>query len=500
MTQNINIKNIGPIERLELEIPPGVITVLRGPNGSGKSTALNAIDRIVTGKKSKHGQLSSRDGTTGGEVDAYGVRLKISRGGQNRTSGDCIVESIEGDLNIADFVDPQIKSPEAADARRIKALVVLTGAEADEAMFYELVGGRDEFLELIPESDREETDLLELAGKIKRSIERKARSVEGQVENLVGEIRAMNDSIADVDLDAPHDAGELEAATEAARDVLSKKQAEIEWFDENEPAYLDASQALSEPTPDREELEAAVTAEREVLAGLETTISDLQTRLVNLRHERDMSQDRLESKRLRAQEAGIAEVNRKKLQALVDQFEARKRPQTQEIDDAHKRFTQARFARDRGVAIRAALAKREEISEREERRRTLERYAESLRTAARGTEDVLAEVVKKSCPRLRVDEQFRLEIEHPKRGACYFADLSEGERWRVGIEIAIAAFAAKGQAGLLQIPQSAWEGLDGRNRATILDAIKGTDLAVITAEATRDEDAEGLLAERIGGE
>lgn len=495
--QQIDLTNIGPIEHLKLDIPPGAITVLKGPNGSGKSTALNAIDRVVTGKKSKHNQLSSRDGTTGGAVDAYGVRLKISRGGQNRTSGECIVESVEGDLNIADFVDPNIKSPEAADARRIKALVVLTGAEADESMFHELVGGRDELREIVPASELEDVDVLDMAGKIKRGIEKKARTVEGQVENVSGEIRALQDSIADIDFDAPHDADELEDATETAREVLAKKRAEFEWFEENAGAYTEAKNALAAPAPDRKELEEAVTEEEENLERIDSEINELRKKLTQMEWDRDLCQERIEAKKLRAQEAERAAANRQQLQSLVSQFEARDCPGEDEIAAAENNLSNAKAARDRGVEIRAALGKRDQVNTLQEKRQSLERYADSLRNAARGTEDVLAEIVKQSCPRLRVDEEFRLQIDHPKRGACYFAELSEGERWRVGIEIAIEVFKQKGQAGLLQIPQSAWEGLDGRNRAVILDAIKGTELAVVTAEATREEDSDGLASERL---
>ena len=82
-------------------------------------------------------------------------------------------------------------------------------------------------------------------------------------------------------------------------------------------------------------------------------------------------------------------------------------------------------------------------------------------------------------------------MDHPNRGECYFCELSEGERWRLGVEIAIEAFKKKGGGGLLGIPQEAWEGLDYKNRKAIAEAIEGTDLAILTAEATQVE-SEGI--------
>ena len=131
------INNIGPIEHLELAAKPGTITVLRGNNGRGKSTALDAISALTRGGTG----LESRDGTVGGTASGFGVQIKVGRGGANRRTGDLIVTAVEDRLSIADFVDPPVKDPVAADSRRLKALVGLVGLVAKPEMFHELVGG-----------------------------------------------------------------------------------------------------------------------------------------------------------------------------------------------------------------------------------------------------------------------------------------------------------------------------------------------------------------------
>ena len=117
------LKNIGPLETLTFPIPEaGGVVVFHGRNGSGKSTALRAIDTTVSGK----GKVSVRDGTLKGEIDAFGVRVSLAR--SIRRTGEAEVVSLEGRFSVADLVDPGMKDPDAADAKRIKALVQLSGA------------------------------------------------------------------------------------------------------------------------------------------------------------------------------------------------------------------------------------------------------------------------------------------------------------------------------------------------------------------------------------
>jgi len=488
MTDNtVSIKNLGPITDLEFNVVPGGITVLKGRNGCGKTTALNAVKKLQT--ESKNIRLTSRDGTTGGQADGFGVRVKISRAGANKMAGECEVSSIEGDLNISDFVDPGMKSDSAADAKRIKSLVVLTGASADETMFHDLLtGGKDEFLALVPQEAREETDLLDMSQQIKRAIEQHARIAEEQAKTASSEAQALKDLIEGVDLDAESDEAVLEDATVAARDELVLKKDAVNWFDDNQAAYDSAKESLShDPGGD-------VQGISEEIERLKSTREKLKESLIQVESDLKVAEAKFQS-------AESAEQQRASLQSLVEQFEKRKKPTEKEIAKLQKEFEEAKAARDRGVEIRNAKDKSVKITEYLEAKKKAERRAEDLRTAAKGTEDVLAEVIKESCPQLRVDEDFRLVTDHPVRGECYFSELSEGERWKIGIAIAVSVFKKKEVPGLLGVPQECWESLDSKNRQVILESIEGTNLGILTAEANHvDGEPDEIHVATIGGE
>ena len=113
--------------------------MFRGRNGVGKTKTLEAIDALVSGR----GKVSVKDGALRGEVQGLGVKLTVAR--STRRSGELEVVSLEGRLSVADLIDPGLVSPEAADAKRIKALVQLSGQKPDMALFHGLVGGQDEF-------------------------------------------------------------------------------------------------------------------------------------------------------------------------------------------------------------------------------------------------------------------------------------------------------------------------------------------------------------------
>ena len=81
---------------------------------------------------------------------------------------------------------------------------------------------------------------------------------------------------------------------------------------------------------------------------------------------------------------------------------------------------------------------------------------------------------------LRLNGDFRFVVDHPKRGECYFADLSAGEKWSQVLPIAIKAV---GTGGVFVVPQEAYEGLSPRNRNLLLSHLRGSGVTAVTAEA-----------------
>src|SRR5262245_27995559 len=128
--ESIRIENVGPISHAELPyLREGGVVVLAGPQGCGKSITLNALECAATGK----GRVPVKDGELQGKVEAFGVRRTIGK--STRRSGEPEVVSLEGKLSAADLVDPGISSPDAADAKRIKALIQLANVKPSADLF-----------------------------------------------------------------------------------------------------------------------------------------------------------------------------------------------------------------------------------------------------------------------------------------------------------------------------------------------------------------------------
>ncbi|MDE2106484.1 MAG: AAA family ATPase, partial [Patescibacteria group bacterium] len=207
--KTIEIENLGAIKHVSIPYPEGGgLVVLKGPQGAGKSTALSAIDALC----GKSASLEKRDGAISGSVSGLGVTITVKKSA--RRTGELEVESIEGRFSIADLVDPKIADPLAADAKRIKALVQLAGAESDQALFYDLVGGQAEFLRIVGDQSKEK-DLLKLAGVVKKKIEATAREIESSADAEAGKARAYRESAAAAPAEEAIDPATLQADLEA---------------------------------------------------------------------------------------------------------------------------------------------------------------------------------------------------------------------------------------------------------------------------------------------
>ena len=137
MTQNIlEIKTIGPIQQLHIPLPEGGgCVVLRGPNGAGKSTALDVARRLAG---SKQGGLSPTDGAKRGSASLGAAKLSVTPK-KVAQAGELEVETIEGRFDVSELIDPGIKDPDRADAARLRALVSLSGAVADESLYQAMI-------------------------------------------------------------------------------------------------------------------------------------------------------------------------------------------------------------------------------------------------------------------------------------------------------------------------------------------------------------------------
>jgi len=488
--KQVELTNVGPIERLAIEIPESGVVVLRGRNGCGKSKALEAVEAAAGGATKG---LTVKDGEVSGKVEAFGVTVKLGR--SNRRTGELEVESLTGRLNIADLVDPKVKDEGAADGRRIKALVQLTGVEASPELFVQCLGSREKFDAIVTAETQQTPDLVQLAEATKRDIERVARAEEDKRDKAATKASTMLELTEGIDISGECDAAILRSNFEKA---LEEKARLFQ-------ADADAEKAIERDRKSRKTIDDLVAAR----TG--PTIEELEKRLAIEEKATKTLEDSVERREeeLRDQRLAVEET-RRRYDSTVEMLErtresvAASRQIEQQLDSIRETISDDLPTRISNESIEAAEAIAEKahaaISTGEEISTAIGRKLEaelilglagehranatSLRESAKLTDEVLSDVVGR-LSELKV-EAGRL-IAETSRGKTYFSELSHGERWRLALDIAIVAI---GEGGLLTIPQDAWEPLDPENRQLIADHVREKNVVVLTAEAASNEDIE----------
>lgn len=492
--RTIELANVGPVESLTIKIPDdGGVVVLRGRNGSGKSTTLEALQSVATGK----GALSVRDGELRGEVKAFGVTVTVAQ--STRRRGEADVVTLEGPGDVSTLVDPGLQSDDAADVRRIRALLSLVGATCDATAFWRLLDGREGFEKIVRAKSIEGDDPVTMADRIKRDIEAAARAEEGEGETAqrkASELLAQNDGI---DLEVEHDADTLAKALEDATAFVGRQRAKAEAFDNACGAREEAAAKLQELRANAPDLEALTREEAAAshatgvanvaLVDLRNELTELQKRIATAEqtHAKALAEHKAAADRLKNAKASadaIAAAAKAVEEALPDAVTI------VEVEAALADQRKARDAMERGVIVRQALKRTQDAEAALAKAGAHNRKAESLRNAAKGVDDVLSELVGRACSRLRV-EAGRL-ILTTGRGKTYFADLSHGERWKLALEVAIDAV---GRGGVLVCPQEAYEALDPSNRRAIAAQLAGSGVVLFTALASDDPT---VVAETVG--
>lgn len=479
--QTLAMANVGPIASLALEIPNEGIVVFRGRNGVGKSKALEAVSSLVSGK----GAVSVRDGQLNGSVEGFGVAIKVGR--STRRTGELLVESLHSKMDVSSLVDPGIKSPDAADSHRIKALVTLTGVKPAADLFYSLIGDRTEFEKLVGTSALESDDLVVMADRIKRDLESAARKEESQVEHAEGRARGCREAAAGVDLKAESDAGKLQANLESAIQLETRLKAEAAAFEKASKAAKLASDQLEDAEagysgPSLVDAAKSEETAKGTVAKAEAAVRDAEAALAKARQHHDTARTEY-SHAITARKT--AEQHESMVKQWRDQIAAAipAKPDPNDIAEATRAVLSTRQAVEAGALIRKAHIDLMAADQHSETAKEHAAKAVKLREAAKGTDEVLSGVVAKTGCQLRV-EAGRLVLD-TKRGATYFAELSHGERWKMALDIAIDAVGAK---GVLTVPQECWEGLDSFAREAIAEHVSGRGVVILTAEASDDED------------
>ncbi|WP_121823074.1 archaea-specific SMC-related protein [Halostella salina] len=265
---SIDIENIGGIESIEAEIPPGV-TVLAGPNASNKTSFLQAI---MAGLGSDHVPLK-------GDADEGRVALDI--GGETyertftRAGSDIVAEGDRflDDPELADLFAFLLSSNEArravetgVDLRELIMRPVDTDAIQSEI---ERVRGEKADLD-------EELDRIQSLKRRLPDLEERKQSLEADIESKRSELEAVERELDEVDTsveDRREEQDELETKLSELSDVRSELD-DVRYDIETKRESLESLRSERRELAEREdELDAVPDAE---LDTIEDRIDDLR--------------------------------------------------------------------------------------------------------------------------------------------------------------------------------------------------------------------------------
>jgi hypothetical protein len=162
-------------------------------------------------------------------------------------------------------------------------------------------------------------------------------------------------------------------------------------------------------------------------------------------------------------------------------------PSDEEMAQATAAEATAAARMERGHRVREAMSQEQKAASYRTQAEKLEQKAARYRDAAKATDEVLSLSI--DCEHLRVEsdgDNARLVTDTARGPSVAYHELSEGERWKVAIDIGADEV---GKGGLLVISQVGWEGIDGRNRRAIHEHAVRREVYILTAEAASDPDA-----------
>lgn len=485
MSETIKIRDVNAIRALDIELQPG-ITVLQGRNGSGKSSALNGISQLL-GSEARN--VNARDNTTGGSISLGSTVLRVTRSKSRSSGGALVVDQIEDRFQIVNLVNPPEKGAEAADSTRMKALISLSGREATPADFLELCDNDQGFYDALGIAESKET--LTQAARVKAAFEKAARGYESEAEKLGNRAAAGSLQLEGVDLTVETDENKLaQAFADASANVATMKShnedceraAKAAQTAQRELASLsDDIDKPAELDSEASRLVAQNDAAREEIAIIQKQIDDLKATAEAALNGIAENDKQIAELARRKAVAHRALFRRDQLaQAAAESVPTPHSPESieaaQTVADAARRDIESAGIVRRLLTVQQAAAADDRAA------KAKSEQGEDMRRRAQAVDAVLTKFIPQPCP-LRY-EMGRLVIETPRSKSTLFADLSQGERWRIAIQIAASQL---GENGLLPLVQEAYEALDPENRAIVHAEAVAQGLAIITAEATDGE-------------
>lgn len=488
----VEIKNVGPIERLTIPIPEdGGVVVITGENGNGKTHAIDSIKALNDDKAAKKA-LRMSDGARSGEIIGMGVKVRLGRSNTRRTN-QLVCKEIEGHVDPSQLVDPGIKDPKAADERRLKSLIRLAGIKI----------GADAWCAGIPVA-REEMDIRELVGddpvltaeKIRRRVHEIASAKKRLAASKASEAASIAKEIESIDFNIPSQE-ELQKAFEDATSELEK--AKSMQF-ERAAMYKDfanAKQSFDNLTSTLTPMEPIVGAIRVNDANIKRVrekADSLEKQIAELLELQKRNQADLVLLETAAEDFSAKLFAAESQRQSIDKFNeiiAKGEPElvsSQTIENLTIQKDNASSAMNNGAVVRDALNRKQRGEAIADEAQKLFDEEKRIREMARSTDVVLDQaLIEAGFDKIKVSEGF-LCVE-TDRGIEPFSELSHGERWRLALELAADGYAKQGlpSGSILPVRQEAWESLDPRNRREVNEIAKRVGLVIVTAEATDGE-------------
>lgn len=477
MSTTIELNNVGPIKQLSIPIPEdGGVVVLKGGNGSGKSHGVQAVGSLSS-KESRKG-LRNSDGMPSGSIAGLGVTVRLGR--VNTAKGELLCESLEGNVDPSQLVDPGVKDPEKADAKRLVTLVRLAGIQIPKDVWIKAMVGTasitlSALMELVVDGDP-----IASADRIRRKFHAIALEKEKDSQRKIQEADSLLRSIQDVDLTLPCDESQLSSELEKATAAVAAAETKREQFIADSNALKIALEKIeSLPESNLEVQLKELTEKGELLSKLQAEL-DEQTAVVRRLRE-DVEGTKLCIDRLQTHIDHARQVN-----AERDQFSSViETVLPQNVDDVEYEVlcqlkSAAKSSYGLGETIRRAKMTSEQASILKGSSEQVAKEAEKIRTLARSTDAVLEQaLIGAGFDEIKVADG-RLCVESD-RGLEPFSDLSHGERWRLALDL-----AAKGlpPGAVLPVCQEAFESLDPANRQEVNQLAKDRKLVIVTALAT----------------
>ena len=468
--ETIEIDKVGAIKHLSIPIPEGGgLVVLRGRNGSGKSTAIKGVESLYDPIARKGLETTDRS-IDPGTITGKGVRVKL---GKSRSAiGELVCDSIDGGLDPSVFVDPGIKDPVKADAKRLHVLVRLSGLQITKGDWMSLTGGKYE--DLVRE------DPIETADYLRRALHSEAKIVEEQIERKEREADELIRPALESDLSLADKADIFaEKLDELRRSSYEAEERNRNAETQNEKVTLAKLKLRDIKRPDVDDIKTQIQGHETGKANLQIEIEDLKRALAE--RESDMREMEFRHEQYKTQLD-----NAENLQKVIDELEESAALEIQPITDIEE--IKSRIEKGSEMHRQALIAK--ELAENQGRGEAIrleleeqKKEAKKLREVARGTDSIFGRQLSSMGFTDVIVSDGRLKV-NSDRGQELVADLSDGERWALAIKVAANGL---GEGAILPVEQAAYEGLDPDNRLLIRDLARDKKIVIVTALASDEQ-------------